>query len=131
MESILQIAGLETLGEVTKIAGNSVLTSITLRNIGDSQGTWTIGYDFEHDSAGAPIIGSYKVITLAAGQTTTITDTKTVPNGYEGYSYRLVVYWKEGIVSQGGDLPNFELQNWWMVISGGVGVLDIRSTTIY
>jgi hypothetical protein len=127
----LEFYAMGGLGNVAKTAGQTVRTEVWATNTGASSGIWTVSYDFEDDAGRTPVKDPYTVVTIAPGQTVKVVDdTRTIPPGYEGGSYRLVVYWGNGNIPPGGVLPYFQAQNWWLSIGAGAGIFNVSSANV-
>ena len=105
-------------GIVDKAAGDSFMVTITFKNTGKTDGTWSINVAFEGDSWSQ--VGTPKNLTLKAGETETLTWNGVVPaNATVGSVARLVVYYDDG----------FKALNWWIQVVPGAE-LSIRSSIV-
>jgi uncharacterized membrane protein len=105
-------------GIVDKAAGDAFKVTITFKNTGKTEDTWSINIAFEDDSwsqAGTP-----QNLTLKPGETETLTWNGVVPaNATVDSVARLVVYYDDG----------FKALNWWIHVVPSAE-LSIRSSIV-
>ena len=88
---------------VYKAAGEAFTVKITFKNIGKTEGMWSVNIAFEDNSWSQ--VGTPQSLTLQAGQTKTLTWNGDVPvNATVGSVARLVVYYDN----------SFKALNWWI-----------------
>ncbi|MEM4703494.1 MAG: hypothetical protein QXJ02_00270 [Candidatus Bathyarchaeia archaeon] len=92
-------------GVVNKAAGETFTVEIKFKNVGSTEGTWSVNVAFEGEKW--TWTATPKNLTLKAGQTRILTWKGNVsPNAPVGSISRLVVYY--------GDY--FQALNWWILV---------------
>ena len=105
-------------GVVDKAAGDDFTVTITFKNTGKTEGTWSVNIAFEDEVWSQ--VGTPQNLTLAAGETETLTWNGVVPaNATVGSVARLVVYYDDG----------FKALNWWIHVVPGAE-LTIKSSSV-
>ena len=105
-------------GVVDKAAGDAFKVEITFQNTGKTEGTWSVNIAFEDEVWSQ--VGTPQNLTLAAGETETLTWNGVVPaNATVGSVARLVVYYDDG----------FKALNWWIHVVPGAE-LTIKSSSV-
>jgi hypothetical protein len=105
-------------GVVDKAAGDDFTVTITFKNTGKTEGTWSVNIAFEDETWSQ--VGTPQNLTLEPGETKTLTWNGVVPaNATVGSVARLVVYYDDG----------FKALNWWIHVVSGAE-LTIKSSTV-
>jgi hypothetical protein len=105
-------------GVVDKAAGDDFTVTITFKNTGKTEGTWSVNIAFEDETWSQ--VGTPQNLTLEPGETKTLTWNGVVPaNATVGSVARLVVYYDDG----------FKALNWWIHVVPGAE-LTIKSSTV-
>jgi len=103
---------------VDKAPGEAFTVKITFKNIGKTEGNWSINIAFEDNSWSQ--VGSPQNLVLQPGKTETLTWNGTVPASATINSMaRLVVYYDD----------SFKALNWWIRVVPGAE-LCIKSSTV-
>jgi hypothetical protein len=105
-------------GVVDKAAGEAFTVKITFKNIGKTEGNWSVNIAFEDNSWSQ--VGTPQNLVLQPGETATLTWNGTVPaNATINSMARLVVYYDD----------SFKALNWWIHVVPGAE-LCIKSSTV-
>jgi hypothetical protein len=105
-------------GVVDKAAGEAFTVKITFKNIGKTEGNWSVNIAFEDNCWSQ--VGTPQNLVLQPGETATLTWDGAVPaNATINSMARLVVYYDD----------SFKALNWWIHVVPGAE-LCIKSSTV-
>jgi hypothetical protein len=105
-------------GVVDKVAGEAFTVKITFKNIGKTEGNWSVNIAFEDNCWSQ--VGTPQNLVLQPGETATLIWEGAVPaNATINSMARLVVYYDD----------SFRALNWWIHVVPGAE-LCIKSSTV-